>query len=214
MIRLLIVDGLGLLTKQFKDDLDAQADIAIVRIADTVVGAIEHHEEVRPDALLMDLLVPGGTGVAAAKLVHQVYPDAAVVLLCGERPENSLVAEFGEVTIAVPITCSPAALVDIVIEAAARGKQRSRRTGKRGGVANPRAGSSSGHSGPGLRLSAREHQLLQLVSLGLTSASIANELGLSVSTVRTYTQRLLERLDSHSRTEAVRKAIRLGLIDP
>ena len=52
------------------------------------------------------------------------------------------------------------------------------------------------------------------MALGLTSKAIAEELGLSASTARTYTQRLLEKLDTHSKIEAVGKAIRLGLIEP
>src|ERR1700680_3140434 len=101
-----MVDGLGQLTREFKNDLDAQADIEVVRIADTAVGAIDHQENVRPDVVLMDFLVTGGTGVAVARLVHERYPEAAVVLLCGVQPDTRLLADFAGVTAFLPITSS------------------------------------------------------------------------------------------------------------
>jgi DNA-binding NarL/FixJ family response regulator len=213
-VRLLLVDGLGLLTTEYKKDLDAQADIEVVRIADTGVGAIDHHEDVRPDVLLMDFLVTGGTGVAEARLVHERYPEAAVVLLCGEQPDNRLLADFGGVAALLPITSSATAVLDIVRQAAQGAGHPPRplhRGGVSPGVATVRA---LDRGSPGRFLSAREQRLLELMALGLTSKAIARELGLSVSTARTYTQRLLEKLDTHSKIEAVRKAIRLGLIEP
>jgi DNA-binding NarL/FixJ family response regulator len=213
-VRLLMVDGLGQLTREFKNDLGAQADIEVVRIADTAAGAIDHQEDVRPDVVLMDFLVTGGTGVAAARLVHERYPKAAVVLLCGVRPDNRLLADLPGVTAFLPITSSATAVVDIVRQAAEDAGHAPRPL-HRGGVGRGLVlGIAPDRGALGRFLSSREQRLLELMSLGLTSKGIARELGLSASTARTYTQRLLEKLDTHSKIEAVRKAIRLGLIEP
>lgn len=213
VIRLLLVDGLGLVAKEFKHDLDAQDDFEVVRIAETGVAAIEHHDQVRPDVLLIDFLIPGGTGAATARLVHERYPVAAVVLLCGEDPDRWSLAEFDGVTAQLPISCSAAELVDTV-RRAAQGEIPTLQRYQRGVGLTAFAGRAAERDAATPVLTPREQQLLQLISLGLTSRAIATELGLSLSTARTYTQRLLEKLDTHSKIAAVRKAIRLGLIEP
>jgi DNA-binding NarL/FixJ family response regulator len=209
-----MVDGLGLLSNELKRNLNAQPDLEVVRSTDTVAGAIEHPEGVRPDVVVMDFMVTGGTGAAAARLLNKRYPDAAVVLMWGEHPGNLPLAEFVVASAFVPITCAPASVVDIVREVARPTRQASPRIQPEADGSKPRGGSTADTAATDRLLTAREQRLLQLIALGMTSRAIAKELGLSVSTARTYTQRLLEKLDAHSKTEAVRKAIRQGLIEP
>ena len=68
--------------------------------------------------------------------------------------------------------------------------------------------------GGGTKLTRRQHEILELVAAGRSTAEIAAELSLSVETVRNHLRRLMHELDAHTRVEAVAVAQRLGLLPP
>jgi DNA-binding NarL/FixJ family response regulator len=71
----------------------------------------------------------------------------------------------------------------------------------------------TGEDAAQMSLSHREFQVLKLLSAGLGNREIAEELHISTETVKTHTERLYKRLDATTRTDAVAKALRAGIID-
>lgn len=172
------------------------------------------------DIVLMDIDLPGITGIEATRAIKQHRPEATVVMLTAfEDPERLLaairagadgymlkragVAEVIEQLRAVAAGGSP------LTPAVARSVLDLLRDGAV--VQAPRGG--PGTSGPRAELSPQERAVLRALVRGSSYKQVASDLGLSIDTVRTYIRRIYRKLQVHSATEAVARALRGHLAD-
>ena len=210
-IKVLIVEDHQMVAEMTTRILESESDIRVVGWAKTVAAAHAAVAEMAPDVILMDYQLPDGDGISAAAMIRKAHPSIRVVLLTGSEHDGlfteALNAGFsgyiskteGVAHIATAVRAAHAGstaispeMLAIMLRAATKPRQN--------------AGSDA--------LSARELHVLRLLSGGLRTEAIAQRLSLSPNTVRNHVQSILEKLDAHSKLEAVTKAIRLGLVKP
>jgi DNA-binding NarL/FixJ family response regulator len=207
-IRVLIVDDHEVLASSLAKALDAEDDLVAVGVAGTLKKAAAMIRTTAPDVLLLDHRLPDGDGVAAIGRLRELRPSMAIIVLTASPSEHLMVAaveagvsgflsktrSLGEVTSAV----RSAAVGEAVIspEMLARLLPRLGGTGRVGAAA----------------LTEREREILGLIAHGLSNAAIAEQLFVSVNTVRNHVANLLGKLGARSKLEALSIAIREGLL--
>jgi two-component system, NarL family, response regulator DevR len=210
MIRLLIIDDHEMVREGLKAMLTAEADFEIVGEAANAEQAYELIARSHPDVILLDIRLPGVSGIEVCRIVTERYPETAVIILT---------------------TFSDETLVAQCIQAGARGfivkdierfdLKRSIRAVARGEAAiDPKAAVAvlaqlrrapqvSDEPSPE-PLSPQQIVILRLIAQGLSSREIATQLYLSENTVKGYVQEMLHRLGVKNRTEAVMVAVKQG----
>lgn len=203
-IRVLLVDD-DLLVRETLAEYLAGSGIDVVGLCEDGPAAIAAVGELEPDVVLMDIRMPGMSGVDATRAILQEHPDIRVVALTTFDDDESIAAIFdaGGAGYLLKNT-RPAALAE-AIRAAHSGLS----------VVPPKLMSrwSPGRavSDPP-RLLPRERQVLELLTRGLTNREIARELFVSASTVKTHITALMRKLDADNRTSLTTRAHVLGLI--
>ena len=206
-IRVVIVDDHEMVAESLRRVLGAEDDIEVVALAGTAAEALAVAVAHAPDVILMDYLLPDGDGVAATARIREGMPDVKVILLTGGACHDVLSGALEVGCVGYMEKTSALDNLGSAIRAVASGEvlvsaPASRRSGlgTRGGA---------GHGG----LTDREREVLGLVAEGLTNSAIAERLNVSVHTVRSHVQRVLEKLPAHSKLEAVVVAGRRGLLE-
>jgi two-component system, NarL family, response regulator DevR len=210
MIRLLIIDDHEMVREGLKAMLVAEPDFAIVGDAANAEQALEMIERLSPDVVLLDIRLPGVSGIDLCRTVASQYPQTAVLILTTFTDE-SLVAQ-----------CIQAGARGFIVKDIERfDLKRSIRAVARGeAVIDPkaavvvlaqlrRAPQVSQEPSPEL-LSTQQIVILRLIAQGLSSREIATQLYLSENTVKGYVQEILHRLGVKNRTEAVMVAVKQG----
>ncbi len=205
-IRVLIVDDHPVVRAGLANVLGAESDIDIVGQARDGMEAIDKTLELKPDVILMDILMPGCSGVEAMIAIREKRPTTLVVMLTlSEREEDVFKAmRFG----ARGYLLKSTSIDDILaaIRQVAEGQV----------ILSPYVAGKlleefrREQSAP---LSPRETEVLTLVGKGLTNHQIAEQLVVTPGTVKTYLQRILEKLHLENRAEAMAYALKRGLID-
>ena len=160
--------------------------------------ALSHLPQDQPDVVLMDLQLPGMSGIdCVAALRLQAPAIRAIMLTVFEQDEQvfqSLAAgAYGYLVKRTP----PAKILEAIREVHAGGSPMSAHIARK--VV------ASFHQAAAIALSPQEREVLTRLAHGSTYAGIAQELGIAVHTVRNYIRRIYEKLQVHSRTEAVAK---------
>jgi len=210
MIRLLIIDDHEMVREGLKAMLTAEADFEIVGDAANAEQALEMIEHLRPDVILLDVRLPGESGIDVCRTVTERYPETAVIILTTFTDET-LVAQ-----------CIQAGARGFIVKDIERfDLKRSIRAVARGEAAiDPKAAvavlaqlrrAPQVKQEPSLELlSPQQIVILRLVAQGLSSREIATQLYLSENTVKGYVQEILHRLGVKNRTEAVMVAVKQG----
>jgi two-component system, NarL family, response regulator DevR len=210
MIRLLIIDDHEMVREGLKAMLTAEADFEIVGDAANAEQALEMIERLRPDVILLDVRLPGESGIDVCRTVTERYPETAVIILTTFTDET-LVAQ-----------CIQAGARGFIVKDIERfDLKRSIRAVARGEAAiDPKAAvavlaqlrrAPQVKQEPSLELlSPQQIVILRLVAQGLSSREIATQLYLSENTVKGYVQEILHRLGVKNRTEAVMVAVKQG----
>ena len=193
MIRVLVVDDHSIVRVGLERLLQRAADIDVVGVTDRGESAVELDRELRPDVVLMDISMPGMSGIEATRLIKADRPDAVVVVLTAATDHNRVLdaVEAGAVGYLVK-DADPAALVD-GIRAAADGDS----------PLDPRAARHVLHGRPTRpALTDRESEVLRLVSEGLANKVIARQLSISEKTVKSHLTRVFAAIGVTDRTQA------------
>jgi two-component system response regulator DevR len=210
VIRLLIIDDHEMVREGLKAMLMAEPDFDIVGDAANAEQALEQIERLRPDIVLLDVRLPGSSGIDLCHIVTEKYPEIAVIILTTFSDEH-LVAQ-----------CIQAGARGFIVKDIERfDLKRSIRAVARGEAAiDPKAAvavlaqlrrSPQSASEPQPEpLSSQQLVILRLVAQGFSSREIATRLYLSENTVKGYVQEILHRLGVKNRTEAVMVAVKNG----
>jgi NarL family two-component system response regulator LiaR len=210
-IRVLIVDDHAVVREGLQAFLELQEGIEVAGQAADGEDAVEAAVRLRPDVILMDLVMPRLDGVAAMRSLRESVPDARVIVLTSFLDDDKLLpalragaagyllknTEPREVARAVRAAHAGEALLDPVV--AAR-------------LVETLA--ASGAEEPLDRLTPREREVLVLIGRGLPNKRIARELEVSEKTVKTHVGHVLAKLGVGDRTQAAVVAVRAGLVDP
>ena len=210
-IRILIVDDHSVVRQGVRAFLEAQADLTVVGEAESGTEAVQLAQKYLPDVVLMDMLMSGMNGVEATRLVKQVSPRSQVIVLSSYYEDEHIfpVLRAGAISYILK-DIHPNELVEVVRKAA-RGES----------VLHPRVASrlvqDVRESKPAVpaafvELTERELDVLRLIAVGESNATIAEKLILSEKTVKGYVSNILSKLHITDRTQAAAFAWQQGLM--
>lgn len=185
-------------------------DMEVCGTLDDPRRLLRTYEDLRPDVVVLEpAMGPRGAAFAHVSELIAAHPEARVLVLTGDLTPVSVetALEHG-CTGVVPKTCSVDALGKAV-RAVAVG-ERHLHPKAIAAMLQRRQASESARSVKAL--SARELTVLARVAEGMTNAEIGADLGISADTVKTHLARTLDKLNARDRTQAVARALRLGLI--
>ena len=215
-IRVLVVDDHALFRRGLEMVLAQEPDIEVVGEAGDGAEAVERAEELLPDVVLMDIRMPRRSGIEACTAIKGAVPSAQIIMLTISDEEADLYEaikagatgyllkeiSIDEVATAIRAVAggqsliSPSMASKLISEFA----QLVKRDDDRQQVPAP-------------RLTERELEVLRLVARGMNNRDIARQLFISENTVKNHIRNILEKLQLHSRMEAVVYAVREKLLE-
>ncbi|HVH64585.1 MAG TPA: response regulator transcription factor [Candidatus Acidoferrum sp.] len=214
-IAVMLVDDHQLVTEGLTALLDAADDLRVVGRAVSAAEAIECAMQCTPDVVVMDSHLPDGAGAEVAVRLREVQPRLPIVFLSADESESAMIAAVRAGACAyLPKSRAAADVADAVRRAVdgemlipaaqlARLLARSQQMARDDALRQRLLAS----------LTPREREVLGLMADGLDNRAIAAELGIGFTTVRGHVQNILEKLDAHSKLEALACAARFGLLD-
>ena len=208
--QILIVDDHAVVRSGLRMLLDAQPDMEVVAEAGDMRNAVFEARALKPDVILMDIVMPGASGIDATTAVLEEAPDAKVLVLSMQDDPRYVREAFSAGASGYVLKeAADAELVDAVREVAGGGRYVHPELGARlvSAEVDERARADADP------LSEREREVLRLLALGHTNQEIANMLFLSVRTVETHRAHIMQKLSLETRAELVRHAIDQGLLE-
>ncbi len=213
MHRLLIVDDADLFRTVIGSALSA-AGFEVVGEGTTAPDAVQQAKELQPDIVLLDILMPGGSGLEVVGDILLVSPSSKVLLLTASESEADLLAgvKAGARGYLTKDTSVPELIAAIDAVAAGGAALSPTMAGKLIDVAHQLFRHKELLALRQPTLTGREIEVLELVAQGNTSRQIAELLFISANTVKNHIRNILDKLGLHSRSEAVLYAAREDLI--
>lgn len=211
IIRILLVDDHKMLRDGLRALLEAEGDMQVVAEAGTVDDAVRAATEIMPDVVVMDLGMPGGSGLDAIRQIRAKKIAVRIVVLSMHSGREMVMAAFQAGSDGyVPKSTAHTYLIQ-AIRAVCDGKR----------FLHPDAATvlvdglldKQEESKLTSLLSERELDVIRLTAMGFTSREIGEKLALSPKTVDTYRERAMSKLNIESRSEIIRFALRAGLLD-
>jgi DNA-binding NarL/FixJ family response regulator len=210
----LIVDDAELFREALKAAFK-QEGFDVVAVAADAMAGIDLAREHEPDLVMLDLLMPGMSGLEVVGTIQKASPKSRVVLLTASESAEDLLAAVkagasGYLTKDTPLPRLAAAMREVLDGGAAVSPAMG---GKLFSALRDMLRHSGSTSGRRPELTGREIEILGKVGEGKTSKEIADELYISENTVRNHVRNILDKLGLKSRFEAVNWAYREGLIN-
>jgi DNA-binding NarL/FixJ family response regulator len=220
-VRLLVVDDHPVVRQGLRTFLGTRSDFEVVGEAGDGETAVAEAARLRPDVILMDLVMPGVDGLEAIGRIRAADPQARILVLTSFASADQVLPALRAGAAGYLLKDAAPGDVEAAIRAVHRGE----------GVLDPavtatvlaevnRPGGDTSSAGspaadPGFAaLTPRERQVLGLLGRGMTNATIARELFLAEKTVKTHVSSILAKLRLADRTQAALYAARLGLASP
>jgi len=213
-IRVLIVDDHAMVRRGMRDFLDLHDDLEVVGEASDGQAALEATEALRPDVVVMDLMMPGMDGVVATTHLKERHPATEIVAITSFIEEDRVAAAIEAGASGFLLKDAEADDLAAAIRSAHTGEVYLDPAVARIVAQRMRSGARPAGDGTadGLaRLTARERDVLGCVARGLSNRAIADELGMAERTARTHVSNILAKLGLSSRTQAALFAVEHGL---
>ncbi|HEX3050819.1 MAG TPA: response regulator transcription factor [Aggregatilineaceae bacterium] len=207
-IRVMIVDDHDMVRSGLEAFLETCDDLTLVGQATNGEEAVQMCQDLQPDVILMDLIMPRMDGVAATRSIRNSFPQAQIIALTSFK-EKELVQEALQAG-AIGYLLKNISIDELsdAVRAAYHGKSTLAPEATRILIEAATEPPPLGHD-----LTSREHEVLRLMVDGLNNREIADELTISRSTVKNHVSNVLSKLSVASRTEAVALAIQQGLVN-
>jgi len=206
MIRILIADDHALVRQGIRSVLEQHPDLSVVAEAPDGRTAVRLAEELRPDVVLLDLVMPDGDGTGPLDEIRRRAPSAHVVVLTSYHRDDLIVRAVQAGAVSYLLKDIGAHELVAAVRAAARGQS----------VLHPVIGSrllsrlrnNAADDG----LTPRERQVLEHIARGRSNQEIARALHVSVETVKSHVSHILTKLGLDDRTQAAIYALQRGLV--
>ena len=214
-IRVLLVDDHAMVRRGLRDFLGLHHDIEVVGEASDGQGAIDGAASLRPDIVLMDLMMPGIDGIEATARIRSQSPDTEIIAITSFIEEAKVLAAIEAGASGFLMKDAEADEVAAAIRAAAAGEVHLDPAVAGIVARRMRSGAGDGRSGGAqdgiASLTPRERDVLACVAQGLSNRAIADSLGITERTARTHVSNILAKLGLASRTQAALLAVQHGL---
>ena len=212
-IRVGLVDDHALLRLGLRTLIDDEVDMEVVGEADSTASALQMVERDRPQVILMDIRLPGDSGLEATRQITARYPQVRVVMLTSFADEDLVVGAIraGAVGYILKEVGNEEVLRGIRLAAAGGSVLDASTTSRL--LARVRETEQKADADAFRDLSERELDVLYEISQGKTNAEIASSLNLSEKTARNYVSSILEKLHLANRIELATYAIKHNLAE-
>jgi two-component system, NarL family, response regulator LiaR len=207
-IRILLVDDHSVVRQGLRLFLKYDPELEVVGEASDGAQALRLARELKPDVVLMDLLMPIMDGIAATAAIRRELPETEVLALTSVLEDASVVGAVRAGAIGYLLKDTQAEALCQAIKAAAAGQvQLTPKAAARlmQAVSTPESPEA---------LTERETEVLRLLAQGQSNKQIARRLNNTEQTIKSHVSRILSKLGVQSRTQATLYAIRTGLVSP
>jgi NarL family two-component system response regulator LiaR len=208
-IRILIVDDHSVVRQGLQMFLQLDRELEVVGEARNGIEAVEQARRLRPDVVLMDILMPKMDGIEATKEIRRALPDTEVIALTSVLEDEKVFAAIRAGAIGYLLKDTEAAELRSSIKAAAAGQVQLSPEAAARLIREERKREAE----PEVEeLTPREMDVLELLAQGLANKEIAFKLGIGEKTVKTHVSNILGKLGVLSRTEAAVYAVQQGWV--
>ena len=203
MLKVLVADDHTLVRESIVKAVSGEPEVEVVAEAADGTEALAFAQEHRPDLVLLDVAMPGLDGLSVAEQLRKERPDLRIIMLTMHDDEISVERALG-----VPVdgfVSKSAAIVELVSAIA---------TVRSGGryLSDDLPQRPSGGKGSSGALTAREREVLQLLSEGLRPGEIAERLFLSIKTVKNHLTSVYNKLGVETGAQAIVEAFHRGIV--
>ncbi|OSX53756.1 response regulator transcription factor [Anoxybacillus ayderensis] len=207
MIKVLLVDDHEMVRLGVSAYLSAQPDMEVVGEAESGEKGVELALQLRPDIILMDLVMEPMDGIEATKQIISAWPEAKIMIVTSFLDDDKVYPAIEAGAVSYMLKTSKASEIANAIRATFHGQSvfEPEVTGKM--INNVRK-----QSLPHEKLTSREMEVLLFIAQGKTNQEIAEELFISLKTVKVHVSNILAKLDVQDRTQAVIYAFKHGLV--
>src|SRR4051794_14221292 len=205
----LVCDDHALVRSGLRRLLETEPDIEVTGEAANAEDAIEQAGACRPDVLLLDVVMPGRSGIEALPELREAAPETRVLVLSMQDDPSYVRQAFAAGATGYLLKeAADAELVQAIHEVARGRRYVHPLLGARLAAAEATGGTHAPDP-----LSEREHGVLRLLALGHTNQEIAKLLFISIRTAETHRARIMQKLGLSTRAELVRYALEAGVLE-
>ena len=218
-IKVLLVDDHQVVRRGLRTFLEVQDDIEVVGEASDGAEALHKAQELAPDVVILDVRMPDTDGLTACAAIKRSVPQTKVIMLTSSDEETDLYEAVKSGASGYLLKSVLPHTIPDALRAVQRGESQvspSMAAKLMTGFAALARGADAPAPGPAPsqpKLTDREMEVLKLVARGMNNRDIAKELFISENTVKNHVRNILEKLQIHSRMEAVMIAVRQKLIE-
>ena len=207
-IRVMLVDDHPMVRRGLSGFLKAFDELELAGEAESGQAAIELCAKLKPDVILMDMVMPDMNGATATRTIRQQSPEVQVIALTSFSEEELVKSALEAGAIGYLLKDVSADDLFKAIRAAHAGQAT-----LSPGAAQALVPAATHPTTPGFDLTERERAVLALMAEGLNNTQIAGRLVVSPSTIKSHVSNILSKLGVASRTEAVALALRHKLVN-
>lgn len=205
-IRILVVDDHSVVRQGLKMFLGLDPELEVVGEAADGAEGVKRAKELKPDVVLMDLLMPVMDGITAIGILRRELPDTEVIALTSVLEDSSVIGAVRAGAIGYLLKDTESDELCRAIKAAAAGQVQLSPKAAARLMREVRAPDSPE------ALTERETEVLRLLAQGRSNKEIAAALTIGEKTVKTHVSNILSKLNVPSRTQAALYAVRIGLV--
>lgn len=209
--RVLIVDDHSVVRQGIQMYMGTDPSIQVVGEAEDCLDAVRKAKSLRPDVILMDLVMPRGDGIQAIAEIKRRIPDLKIIVLTTFADETRVRAAMEAGADGYLLKDADG---DALLQAVHSAEKGDIPLHPRVAQHLVRSFTKRDNANGNKSLTDREREILQLVSRGMSNKDVAETLGLSVGTVKVHVSNILGKLNVSNRTEASIWALQMGLIPP
>jgi DNA-binding NarL/FixJ family response regulator len=202
----LLVDDHGVVRKGLQMYLGLDPELQIVGEAENGTEAVDLAYRLKPDVILMDLIMPVMDGLIAIRQIKLAQPEIEIIALTSFLEDEKVYKAIHAGAMGYLLKDARAEELAAAIKAASRGEVQLHPEAAKRLIREVRMPESAE------KLTEREVEVLRLVAKGMSNKTIASRLVVSEKTVKTHVSNVLAKLHLHSRTQAALYALREGMV--